>query len=212
MPKQGLFITVEGVEGSGKSTLVPFVQGYLLEKKVDLVITREPGGTEIAEVIRGVLLDHYEEKMSEDTELLLFFASRAQHIEHKIKPALQAGKTVLCDRFTDASYAYQSGGRGIDESRIAVLEEWVQKGLQPDITILLDVPPEIGLNRIQNRGPLDRFEIEKVTFFERVRAVYLERAKRYSDRYRVIDASQDLEDVKEDLIKMIDRFALSVLG
>ena len=202
MPKKSLFITVEGIEGSGKSTLVPFIRDYLLEQGVELVMTREPGGTEIAEKIRDVLLNHYEEKMAEDTELLLFFASRAQHIARKIEPALEEGKTVLCDRFTDASFAYQSGGRGVDESRIAVLEEFVQKGLQPDITILLDVTPEIGLTRIKGRGEPDRFEVEKLEFFERVRAVYLKRAKQYPHRCRIIDANKDLEEVKKDLITL----------
>jgi dTMP kinase len=208
MVYKGLFITFEGIEGSGKTTLIPFARDYLVDQGVNLIMTREPGGTEIAELIREIILRHSQEKMNEDTELLLYFASRAQHLAQKIKPALEAGQTVLCDRFTDSSFAYQGGGRGLDESRIAVLENFVHRGFQPDITILFDVDPKIGLKRIQNRKDLDRFDVEKQEFFERVRAVYLKRAKQYSDRYRIIDANKDLESVKRDLKNLLDQIGI----
>lgn len=203
--KQGLFITIEGIEGAGKSTAINFIQSYFAAKKIELVVTREPGGTQIAEAIRLVLLDYYEEPMAEDTELLLMFASRAQHIAQVINPSIALGKFVLSDRFTDASFAYQGAGRGIPEERIAVLEKWVQGNLKPDMTILLDVPAKIGLSRIQKRiDTPDRIEQEEIDFFERVRQCYLDRAEKYSNQYRVIDSEQSLDKVKADLIKLLD--------
>jgi dTMP kinase len=201
---KGLFITIEGIEGAGKSTVIQFLYEALQKQPQPVVLTREPGGTEIAEEIRSLLLNHHDEKMAEDTELLLFFAARAQHIARIIKPALESGKIILCDRFTDASYAYQCGGRGIPEERIEILENWVQGDLRPDLTILLDVDPKIGLGRIKGRPDQpDRFEIEKLQFFDRVRACYLDRAKRFKDQYRVIDASGTLEYTKEQLSELI---------
>ncbi|MBN1684034.1 MAG: dTMP kinase [Gammaproteobacteria bacterium] len=203
---KGLFITIEGIEGAGKSTVIQFLYETLQKQPQPVVLTREPGGTEIAEKIRTILLNHHDEKMAEDTELLLFFAARAQHIAQVIKPALKAGKIILCDRFTDASYAYQCGGRNIPEERIEILENWVQGNLRPDLTVLLDVDPKIGLGRIKGRPDQpDRFEMEKLQFFDRVRACYLDRAKRFKDQYRVIDASGSLEHTKEQLRKLIKR-------
>ena len=203
--KRGLFITIEGIEGAGKSTAIKFVQSYFESKGIELVVTREPGGTQIAEAIRLVLLDYYEESMAEDAELLLMFASRAQHIAHVIKPTVAAGTFVLSDRFTDASFAYQGGGRGISEERIAVLEKWVQGDLRPDITLLFDVPAKIGLSRIQKRieAP-DRIEQEEIDFFERVRQCYLDRSKRYAEQYKVINTEQSLEEVEAVLKTLLD--------
>ncbi len=203
--KQGFFITVEGVEGAGKSTAMKFIEAHLRENDIDVVVTREPGGTEIAEVIRHVLLDHHEEVMAEDTELLLMFASRAQHIVQVIKPNLLKGKTVLCDRFTDASFAYQGGGRCIPEARIAALEAWVLGDFRPDITILLDLPSEIGVSRVRGRGQLDRIETEELAFFNRVRECYLDRAKQYAERYRLINAEQSIAEVKQALLNLFNK-------
>ena len=186
----GYFITVEGIEGAGKSTAIQFVHSLLLQAQIPHEITREPGGTEIAEKIREVLLQHYQEFMLADTELLLMFASRAQHLGQLIQPALAQGKWVLCDRFTDASFAYQGGGRGIAWERIEQLESWVQRSLRPDYILLLDVTAEIGLERIQKRSAQDRIEKERVQFFERVRDAYLARAQKDPLRYKIIDAGQ----------------------
>jgi len=206
MSHKGLFITVEGIEGAGKTTALEFMQQYLVQKGRDVVMTREPGGTQVAEAIRNLLLhEFYEEKMCKETELLLFFASRAQHINQVIKPALKLNKIILCDRFTDASYAYQCGGRGIPEERIAILEKWTQKDLRPDIVILLDLPVEMGLERIHQRGDEhDRIEQEKIHFFEKVRNAYLERAKKFPDCYHVIDSSITIDSMKQQLQKLMD--------
>jgi len=200
----GLFITIEGIEGVGKSTAIRFLQAHLEEKGIEVVVTREPGGTEIAEAIRKLVLAHYNEQMTQDAELLMIFASRAQHISSIIRPALEAGKLVLCDRFTDASFAYQGAGRGMPEEYIASLEKWVQKGLKPDLTILLDAPASVGSQRAKHRSAADRIEREKIQFFERARACYLTRSKLEPDRFKVVDASQTLAHVRADLSKIID--------
>jgi len=195
----GKFITFEGIEGAGKSTALELTHQYLKQHNIEVVVTREPGGTKISEAIRKLLLDHNDETMAADAELLLFFASRAQHIAQIIKPALQAGKIVLCDRFTDASFAYQCGGRGIAEERVAVLEQWAHQGLQPDVTILMDVPVEIGMQRVKQRSEPDRIEAEQCQFFEKVRAQYLKRAQQYPERFQVVDASVSLDEIKQVL-------------
>lgn len=202
--KQNYFITLEGTEGAGKSTALKYLHNQLLRAQVPLVVTREPGGTVIGEAIRNVLLAKHTEAMCDETELLLMFASRAQHLSTFIKPALATGKWVLCDRFTDASYAYQGGGRGTTLARITILEEWVQQGLQPDLTILLDLPVELGLQRIAKRGNLDRIEAEQREFFCKVREAYLARAKRFPERFRIINAAQPLAKVKQALQQIID--------
>jgi len=198
--KKGLFITLEGGEGAGKSTQMAFVQQRLEESLQavgkSLIVTREPGGTELGEQIRELLLDHRQTAMDSDTELMLMFAARAQHLAQLIRPTLDAGNWVLCDRFTDATYAYQGGGRGIESSRIAALEDWVQGELRPDMTLLLDLPIEVGMARAGERGELDRFEREQQAFFERVRQTYRDRATAEPSRYRIIDASQDIEQVQ----------------
>ncbi len=196
---KGKFITVEGIEGVGKTTNIDFIHQQLQAAGRDVVLTREPGGTPLGEAIRGLLLDPVYTGMDSTCELQLMFAARAEHLAKVVWPALEQGQWVLCDRFTDATYAYQGGGRGIDGGVIARLEELVQGDFRPDLTLLLDVPVEIGLARASKRGALDRFEQEKVAFFERVRNAYLEMAQRSPDRYRVIDASLPLNDVQNQI-------------
>ena len=195
----GLFITLEGPEGAGKSTNREYLATHLREAGVDVVLTREPGGTPLAERIRELLLAPDQEVMNTDAELLLMFAARAQHLAQVIRPALARGAVVLCDRFTDATYAYQGGGRGLQVERIALLENFVQGDLRPDLTLVFDLPVEIGLARATARGRLDRFEQEGRRFFEAVRSAYLGRAAQAPERYRVIDAAQPLEQVQRDL-------------
>jgi dTMP kinase len=203
MTTRGLFITVEGGEGVGKSTNISFLEEHLNQLGVELLLTREPGGTPLAESIRTLLLqlntEDDPEPVSNITELLLMFAARAQHIQQVIEPTLAAGKWVLCDRFTDATYAYQSGGRKMDARLVQQLEQMVQGELRPDYTLLLDAPVEIGMARARGRGELDRFESEQLDFFERVRATYLQLARESQGRYRVIDASQPLASVQQQL-------------
>lgn len=195
----GCFITIEGVEGVGKTTNMQFVADCLRRYSLRLVVTREPGGTPIAEKIRELLLTREDEPLHDDAELLLVFAARAQHLARVVKPALARGEWVVCDRFTDATYAYQGGGRGLSIPRIAELERWVQQDLRPDLTLLLDLPVEIGLARAKLRSDPDRFESERQEFFERVRNTYLERARQYPRQYRVIDASRPLADVQDQV-------------
>lgn len=193
------FVTFEGIEGAGKSTAVQFVRQLAVKAGIPHCVTREPGGTEIAEAVRQLVLGHYQEAMSADTEMLLLFASRAQHLANVILPALQAGQWVFCDRFTDASYAYQGGGRGMDIARIAQLEQWVQGDLRPDYVLLLDVPVALGMERIRRRKHSDRIEREQAQFFTRVREQYLARAMVQPERYKIIDASQPLIKVQQQL-------------
>ncbi|WP_285274980.1 dTMP kinase [Halopseudomonas bauzanensis] len=200
----GLFITFEGPEGAGKSTNLKVFAQALAERGCTPLVTREPGGTPLAERIREVLLSLHDESMHADTELLLMFAARAQHLNGLIRPALAAGRVVISDRFTDATYAYQGGGRGIDPQRIAALETWVQGELRPDLVIVFDVPVELGMARARARSELDRFEREQQDFFEAVRASYLQRAAADPQRYRVIDASGDLASVRQAMQPMID--------
>ena len=196
------FITLEGGEGVGKTTNLAFIEDYLTTRGVDLLRTREPGGTPLGERIRGLLLDSG--GMNSLSELLLVFAARAQHLDEVIRPALAAGRWVLCDRFTDASYAYQGGGRNLDLSVIGFLEQWVQAGLQPDLTLLLDTSIEVGMSRVRDRGATDRFESEHLGFFEKVRAAYLERADKYPDRIKRVDASGSLGSVQAGIAMHLD--------
>lgn len=195
----GCFITLEGPEGAGKSTNREYIAEALRSHGVDVVLTREPGGTPLAERIRELLLTPSDECMSSDAELLLMFAARAQHLDQVIRPALAQGSVVLCDRFTDATYAYQGGGRGLDVKRIEQLEHFVQGDLRPDLTLIFDLPVSVGLSRAAARGRLDRFEQEGLPFFEAVRSAYLQRASQAPARYRVIDAAQPLPAVQRDL-------------
>lgn len=206
MSQRGKFITIEGTEGVGKSTNIQFVQQYLAARNISLVTTREPGGTPLAEQIRDILLQNRDEKMDEATELLLVFAARSQHIQQVILPALNSGQWVLCDRFTDATYAYQGGGRGLDKALIELLEQQIQQSLQPDLTLLLDIDVEQGLARAGQRGELDRFENEQISFFEKVRTAYLQRAAANPQRYAVIDAGRGLDEVQDSIKNTLNKF------
>lgn len=204
MQSRGLFITVEGGEGVGKSTNMAFLEQHLSGHGIPLVVSREPGGTRLGEDIRGLLLRLREETVAPVAELLLIFAARAQHLQQVIEPALDSGQWVLCDRFTDATYAYQSGGRGISAALVQRLENLVQGELRPDYTLLLDAPVATGMERAQDRGELDRFELEELEFFERVRATYLQLARESSGRFHVVDASQPLVLVQQQLKQICD--------
>ncbi|VXC38680.1 thymidylate kinase [Pseudomonas sp. 8AS] len=199
----GLFITLEGPEGAGKSTNREYLAERLREQGIEVLLTREPGGTPLAERIRELLLTPSDEQMAADTELLLVFAARAQHLAEVIRPALARGCVVLCDRFTDATYAYQGGGRGLSVARIATLENFVQGELRPDLTLVFDLPIEVGLSRAAARGRLDRFEQEGRSFFDAVRHTYLQRAKAAPARYRVLDAAQSLAGVQQSIDRLL---------
>lgn len=199
------FITLEGGEGSGKSTNIEFVCGVLEEKGVDYVLTREPGGTEIAEKIRSLLLDHHQEPLDAMAELLLIFAARAQHIQRIINPALANNRWVVSDRFTDATYAYQGVARKLGEAYVEQLEQLVQGDLRPDKVFLLDLDVALGFERVNQRGEKDRFELESLDFFESVRRGYHQRAEQNPKGYAIIDASQSLEQVQEDLRSHIEQ-------
>lgn len=200
------FITLEGGEGVGKTTNIAYIQSLLKSENIPLVLTREPGGTALAENIRQLLLDKEQEAIAEQTELLMMFAARAQHIKHVIKPALDRGDWVLCDRFTDATYAYQGGGRNMDLSTIQWLENFVQADLRPDLTLLLDAPIELGMQRAQQRGKLDRFESEKMAFFDKVRQVYLSIAEQQPKRVKIVDATQSLDNVQSQIKQILSPF------
>ena len=206
----GKFITMEGEEGVGKSTNLEYLKAYLDGRGIACLVTREPGGTQLGEKIRSLLLSLSDEKLDATAELLLIFAARAQHLERVIKPALSEGTWVLCDRFTDATFAYQGAGRGIKDSDIRMLQKLVQHTLHPDLTLILDLDPAIGMSRAKQRATLDRFEQEQLSFFARVRAGYLRIAEAEPKRCALIDASQPLENVKSALLKtLVDRLELS---
>jgi len=197
--KKGLFITLEGIEGAGKSTLVTFIADLLRQAGKDVVITREPGSTELGEQIRNILLLQKTLAISGTAELLMMFASRSQHLDQVIRPALKAGKTVLCDRFTDSTYAYQGGGRGIEQEKISKLAELVHPDLQPDLTLLFDLPVEKGLARARSAGEADRFESETIGFFEKVRIAYLRMAESEPGRIKIINAENNVHIVQETI-------------
>ncbi len=199
----GIFITLEGPEGAGKTTNREFLAAELERQGYKVVLSREPGGTELAEKIRQLLLDQHQEPMAVNTELLLMFAARAQHLQQLILPALAAGNVVLCDRFTDATYAYQGYGRGLALEKIAQLEQFVQGSLRPDLTLLFDLPVEEGMARAKQRGRLDRFEQEDIEFFQRVRQGYLQLAAEQPQRYMVLDAAKPLEQVRQQLVPIL---------
>ncbi|ARM83725.1 MULTISPECIES: dTMP kinase [Marinobacter] len=203
MTRRGQFITFEGTEGVGKSTQLANAASTLDALGVECVVTREPGGTPMAESIRELLLAPRDEPVNETTELLLMFAARAQHLHTRILPELEAGRWVLCDRFTDATFAYQGGGRGVPADRIALLESLVQGTVRPDHVILLDAPVETGMTRARHRGDLDRFEQEAVAFFERIRETYLARAASAPGRYHIVDASQPVEAVSDEVAGLL---------
>jgi len=202
---RGKFITVEGIEGVGKSTNIDFLSSIVEAKGFSVLRTREPGGTPMAERIRQMLLAHDEEPLPDIAELLLFFAARALHVNNTIQPALAAGTWVVCDRFTDASRAYQGHGRGLGLEQINLMADWVHKDLQPDLTLLLDAPPEIAMDRAEKRGEADRLDSEEVGFYRRVRDGYLGLAAAEPERIAVLDASQELEQVQAAIATEINR-------
>lgn len=210
--ERGRFITVEGGEGAGKSSNLAFIQQLLEQAGKSVLFTREPGGTPLGEEIRQLLLGHQHTGMADDTELLLMFAARAEHVQQKILPALDSGVWVLCDRFTDASYAYQGAGRGISRERIAILELFVQGELRPDLTLLLDLPVEIGLDRAGSRSEPDRFESEAGDFFDKVRQGYLRIAEEEPARVKIIDASPALAQVQGQIGRVMKTFLESLDG
>ena len=201
---RGMFITVEGVEGVGKSTNMDFIADRVMAAGFKVLRSREPGGTPMAERIRDMLLQHGDEPLPDLAELLLFFASRTLNIENAIRPALENGTWVLCDRFTDASRAYQGAGRGLNMDRINTLAEWAHGDLNPDLTVLLDAPAEVGMQRAEKRGETDRLESEQMSFYTRVRAQYLALAEGEPERFAVIDASQSLTVVQNQIGEVID--------
>ena len=194
-----MLITIEGIEGVGKSSNIQYIAKCFQKSGHEVVLTREPGGTPIAEDIRQILLKSYDEKTLPETELLLLYAGRLQHVAHVIKPALEAGKWVICDRFNDATYAYQGAGRGIAKHKIDILNDWALEGFAPDCTIILDAPVEVAMGRIMHERSLDRFEKEKALFFEKIRQAYLERAKLNPERYYIVDAQKPLVEVQQAL-------------
>ena len=198
MGTQGRFITLEGIDGAGKSTHLGFIAELLTRHGVSVRVTREPGGTRLGEKLRELLLDP-EQTLHPDTETLLLFAARQEHLHSVIRPALAAGQWVVCDRFTDATFAYQGWGRGIDLAKLEVLELWVQGHLQPDLTLYFDVPTQVAQERIEATRTRDRFELEQQAFFERVRNGYLDRAARHPDRIRILDSQRSLADVQKEL-------------
>lgn len=203
---RGQFITIEGQDGAGKSTNLAVMQSFLEEQNVDFLVTREPGGTRFGETLREVLLSSSDDVICDMSELLIVFAARAQHIEQVIEPALKSGKWVLCDRFTDASYAYQGGGRGINNAHIAQLEQMVQSSLRPDLTLLLDLPVTVGESRAGQRSDPDRFEQQQQAFKQRVRDSYLNIAERDKERMLVINADQTMLDVESDIRQAMQLF------
>lgn len=200
----GLFITLEGIEGSGKSTQLAYVVEYLQKKNKDVVCTREPGGTMVGEKIRNILLDKNLPSMNIETELMLMCAARVEHVKSVIEPALNQGKYVVCDRFFDATYAYQGFGRGINIDRIDELREFSIGNLQPDMTLLLDVTLDVSVSRVDARGERDRFENEKLAFYEKIRSGYLEMAKKQPARVKIIDATKSISDVQSSIKQYID--------
>ena len=203
---RGRFITVEGIEGTGKSTNIAYLTGLLEAEGFEVVTTREPGGTPMAEQIRSLLLDHEQEPVTPDAELLLFFAARSLHLHNRILPALAHGRWVVCDRFTDATRAYQGNGRGLDMARIEQLAGWVQAGVEPDLTLLLDAPAEVGMQRTAIRGTGDRMDNETLAFYQRVRDGYLRLARQHPVRFAVVDASRPLAEVQQTIAAKLRQF------
>lgn len=202
---KGRFITLEGIDGAGKSTHLPWIAEQLRVRCPEVVVTREPGGTPLGEKLREVLL---KQTMHPETETLIMFAARREHLDKVVVPALKRGAWVIADRFSDATFAYQGGGRGVSPDKLEVLERWIQQGLQPDLTLLFDVPVAISKKRLSGNARFDRFEREQEVFFENVRSAYLERAARYPRRFRVIDATQSINQVKKQLKQIITSFCL----
>lgn len=203
MTERGRFITFEGIDGAGKSTQIQVVADVLRSRGIEVVITREPGGTPLAEALRNLVLN---EPMDPSTETLLLFAARSDHLERVLRPALAAGRWVLCDRFTDATYAYQAGGRGVPVEKIATLEQWVHPDTQPDLTLLFDLPPEIAAQRLAQARAADRFESEQLDFFGAVRSQYLERAAAFPARFFVVDSTASPDEIRHLLTNLMARW------
>ena len=201
---RGKFITIDGLEGAGKSTQIDFIKKYLSDRNRDVFLTREPGGTDLGERLRALLLDKNIDAMNPDTELLLMFAARNEHVKKVIVPKLEQGVWVISDRFTDASYAYQGGGRGIPLERIGELEQWTLQDFVPDMTFLLDLDVELGLSRVEQRGEKDRFEEEHRDFFNKVREIFSNRASKYPERIKLIDASKNIDETSSQIKKILD--------
>jgi dTMP kinase len=202
----GKFISIEGIEGAGKSTQLTFIESYLKQQGINVIVTREPGGTGLGEQIRELLLSPRDDGMAVDTELLLMFAARAEHVEQVIKPAIQRGDWVISDRFVDATFAYQGGGRGISTERIKQISDWTLRDLQTDVTFLFDLPVELGQQRVINRkGDIDRIEQEKADFFQKIRDCYLQRSQQEPNRIKVIDASKSINDIEIQLSTILDQ-------
>jgi dTMP kinase len=202
----GKFISIEGIEGAGKSTQLAFIENYLKQQGIKVIVTREPGGTVLGEQIRELLLSPRKEGMAVDTELLLMFAARAEHLEQVIKPAIQRGEWVISDRFVDATFAYQGGGRGISTERIKQISDWTLKDLQTDVTFLFDLPVELGQQRVISRKEnIDRFEQEKTDFFQKIRDCYLQRSLQEPNRIKVIDASKSITEIEIQLSSILDK-------
>lgn len=204
MSTRGRLITLEGGEGAGKSTHARFVAGWLEGRGRTVVQTREPGGSPLAEAIRELVLRDWAEGISAETELLLMFAARATHVAHRIEPALGAGQDVVCDRFVDASWAYQGAGRGVADEHLCALERLTLRDLSPDLTLVFDLPPEVGLPRAKRRGDANRFEAETLAFMRRVRDAYLARAQARPERYVVLDATRSIEFVQADIARALE--------
>ena len=202
--RRGKFITIDGLEGAGKSTQIDFIKKYLSARNRDVFLTREPGGTDLGERLRVLLLDKNIDAMNSDTELLLMFAARNEHVKKVIVPKLEQGVWVISDRFTDASYAYQGGGRGIPLERIGELEQWTLQDFVPDMTFLLDLDVELGLSRVEQRGEKDRFEEEHKDFFNKVREIFSNRASKYPERIKLIDASKNIDETSSQIRKILD--------
>jgi len=202
MKRKTKFITLEGVDGAGKSTHINFIKKYLADKKINFLFTREPGGTVLGERLREILLH---DDMHAETESLLMFAARYEHIYKIINPNLANGVNVISDRFTDATYAYQSGGKYVDTSKITILKDWVHKDLKPDLTILFDLPIEVSIARLNKVGNLDKFEKEKKSFHERIRSSYLELAKNEQDRFKVINSNQNINVIQNEIYLILDK-------
>lgn len=202
--RQGKFITLEGIDGAGKSTQLAWIIELLQRSGLTAVVTREPGGTSLGEQLRALLLDK-SITMHAETEALLIFAARREHLDKVIMPALLQGQWVISDRFTDASFAYQGGGRGLDTDKLTILEQWTHGTLQPDLTLYFDVPVELGQQRVSQAKTIDRFEKEQADFFQRVRATYLDRAKQFPDRIKLIDSSQSVAEVKAAVERILQR-------
>lgn len=208
--RYGKFITFEGIDGAGKSSHLDWLAQFLQGKALEVVVTREPGGTALGEALRELLLD-YRQAMHFETEALLMFASRREHLDKVILPALERGAWVISDRFTDASFAYQGGGRGVSLAKLEILEQWNLNGFSPDLTLYFDVPVAISRERLQLAREADRFERESHNFFERVRQAYLQRARQFPQRMKVVDSSQPLTEVKIAVEKMVEKFWLTQL-